>query len=114
MVRARKITDEMAITAAHSIAKYAEKKGIHSERIMPSMDETEVFAETAADVAMEAIKNGVARIKFTRDEVYSKTLADIKEARATMDLLMEKNFIKKPDIKLIEEAAKKAIDAVKK
>jgi malate dehydrogenase (oxaloacetate-decarboxylating) len=114
LVRARKITDEMAIAAAYSIAKYAEKKGISSERIMPSMSETELFAETAADVAMEAIKNGVARIKFTRDEVYNKTLADIKEARATMDLLMDKNFIKKPDIKLIEEAAKKAIDAVKK
>jgi malate dehydrogenase (oxaloacetate-decarboxylating) len=113
LVRARKITDEMALAAAHSIAKYAERKGINPERIMPTMDETEVFAEEAADVAMEAIKNGVARINLSRDEVYTTTLRDIKEARAIMDVLMEKNFIKKPDTSLLEEAAKKAIDTVK-
>ena len=114
LVRSKKITDEMALAAAYSIAKFAERKGIHPDRIMPAMDEVELFAEEAADVAMEAIKNGVARIILTRDEVYNRTLADIREARATMELLMEKNFIKKPDIKLIEDAAKKAIDAVKK
>ncbi len=114
LVRSKKITDEMALAAAYSIAKFAERKGIHPDRIMPSMDETELFAEEAAAVAMEAIKNGVARIILTRDEVYNRTLADIREARAVMDLLMEKNFIKKPDIKLIEDAAKKAVDAVRK
>ena len=114
LVRSKKITDEMALAAAYSIAKYAERKGIHPDRIMPTMDEIELFAEEAADVAMEAIKNGVARTILTRDEVYRRTLADIREARAVMDLLMEKNFIKKPDIKLLEDAAKKAIDAVKK
>ena len=62
---------------------------------------------------MQAIKNGVARIKLTWDEVYNTTLPDIKEARDIMDLLMEKNFIKKPDMKLLEAAAKKAIDSVK-
>ncbi|OHD72408.1 MAG: malate dehydrogenase [Spirochaetes bacterium RBG_16_49_21] len=113
LVRARKITDEMALAAAYSIANYAEKKGIHPERIMPTMDETEVFAQVAADVAMEAIKNGVARIKMSKEEVYNTTIRDIKEARATMELLMKNNFIKEPDVKLLEAAAKKAIDSVK-
>ncbi len=112
LVRARKITDEMAIAAAYSIANYAEKNGINPEKIMPTMDETEVFAQEAADVAMEAIKDGVARVQMTKDEVYNRTLADIKEARDAIDLMMENNFIKKPDIKLLEDAAKKAIDAV--
>jgi len=113
LVRARKITDEMALAAAYSIAHYAEKKGIHPERIMPTMDETEVFAEEATAVAMEAMNNGVARINLTRDAVYETTLRDIKEARAIMDLLMKKEFIKKPDIKLLEDAFKKAVDSVK-
>ena len=95
------------------MANFAQKKGINPDRIMPTMDETEVFAQEAADVAMEAIKNGVARITFTWDEVFDKTMADIKEARDAMGLLMEKNFIKKPDIKLLEDAVKKAVDAVK-
>jgi malate dehydrogenase (oxaloacetate-decarboxylating) len=113
LVRARKITDEMALAAANSIARYAEKTGINPERIMPTMAETEVFAEEAADVAMEAMNDGVARISLTRDAVYETTLRDIKEARAIMDLLMEKEFIKKPDIKLLEAAFKKAVEAVK-
>ncbi len=113
LVRARKITDEMALAAAYSIANFAEKKGIHPERIMPTMDETEVFAEEAAAVAMEAIKNGVARIKLSRDEVYRATLRDINEARDIMKLLMEKDFIKKPELQLLQTAATKAIDSVR-
>ncbi len=113
LVRARKITDEMALAAAYSIAKFAEKKGIHPERIMPTMDETELFAEEAADVAMEAIRNGVARITPSRKEVYDTTLRDIKEAREMMDLLMKKNFIKKPDVKLLEQAVSKAVESVR-
>jgi malate dehydrogenase (oxaloacetate-decarboxylating) len=113
VVRARKITDEMAIAAAYSMANFAQKKGINPDRIMPTMDETEVFAQEAADVAVEAVKNKVARIEKTWDEVFKKTMADIKEARDAMGLLMEKNFIRKPDIKLLEDAVKKAVDAVK-
>ncbi len=113
LVRSRKITDEMAITAAYSVAKFAEKKGIKPDRIMPTMDETEVFAYEAADVAMEAIKNGVARIKISRDEAFKTTLRDIKEARAIVKTLMDKGFIKKPPVKMIEEALKKAIQKVK-
>jgi len=113
LVRARKITDEMALAAAYSIAKFAEKKGIHPEKIMPTMDETELFAEEAADVAMEAIRNGVARITPSRKEVYDTTLRDIKEAREMMDLLMKKNFIKKPDVKLLEQAVSKAVESVR-
>jgi malate dehydrogenase (oxaloacetate-decarboxylating) len=113
IVRARKITDEMAIAAAYSMADFAQKKGITPERIMPTMDETEVFAQEAADVAMAAVKAGVARITYTWQEVFDKTLADIKEARNAMGLLMKENFIKAPDIKLLEDAIKKAVAAVK-
>jgi malate dehydrogenase (oxaloacetate-decarboxylating) len=112
-VRARKITDEMAITAAYSLANFAEKKGIDPENIISKMDETEVFAEEAADVAMEAIKNGVATIERSREDVYKKTLEDILDARKTMDILMENNIIHKPDTSLLEDAVKKAIESVK-
>ena len=113
MVRARKITDEMAIAAAHSVADFAEKTGISPDRIMPNMQETEVFAVEAADVAMQAIKDGVARVELTWDEVYKTTLADINEARAIIDMLQKNEFIKAPDLKLLEEARDKAIAAAK-
>ncbi len=115
MVRARKVTDEMAIAAAHSVADFAaEKKGINPNYIMPTMDETEVFAQEAADVAMQAIKDGVARVKVDWDYVYKQTLADIKEARDAIDLLMKNDFIKTPDIKMLEDARDKAVAAARK
>lgn len=113
IVRARKVTDEMAIQAAYSMANFAEKKGISPDYIMPTMDETEVFATEAADVAMEAIKNGVARIEYDWQTIYDTTLKDIKEARAILDLLMKNDFVKTPDNKMLEDALKKAIDTVK-
>jgi malate dehydrogenase (oxaloacetate-decarboxylating) len=113
MVRARKITDEMAITAAYSMANFAMKKGLNPDYIMPTMEETEVFAQEAADVATQAVKQGVARIQLTHQQVYDTTLREIKEARDTLNLLMKENFVKKPDMALIETAVKKAVDAVK-
>ena len=72
MVRARKITDTMAIAAAHSLADYAEKRGIHVNNIVPNMEEASVFPQEAADVAMQAIKDGVARINITWEEAFQK------------------------------------------
>jgi malate dehydrogenase (oxaloacetate-decarboxylating) len=114
LVRARKITDEMAIAAAYSVANFAEKKGIHPDYIMPTMDETDVFAQEAADVAMTAIKNGVARRELDHATVYKKTLADIHEARAAIDVLMKNDFIKSPGVEMLEAAVQKAVETVKK
>ncbi len=113
LVRARKVTDEMAIAAAYSVANFAEKKGISPSYIMPTMDETEVFATEAADVAQTAIKNGVARLELDWQSAFDRTLRDIKEARAIMDLLMKENFVKKPDSSILENALKVAIETVK-
>jgi malate dehydrogenase (oxaloacetate-decarboxylating) len=113
LVRARKITDEMAIAAAHSLATFAEKGGIGPDRIMPTMDETEVFAQEAADVAMQAIADGVARIKLTHKQVFDMTMAGITEARAIVDSLMKSGFIPQPDEKLIADAVQMAVAAVK-
>ena len=113
LVQATKITDEMAVTAAYSMANYAEKKGINPDYIMPKMDETEMFAHEAADVAMEAIKNGVARLNLTWDEVFNRTMDDIKKTRDTIDMMMEKGFIPEPDEAMLEQALKVAVDTVK-
>ncbi|MGI5939278.1 MAG: NAD(P)-dependent malic enzyme [Thermoleophilia bacterium] len=114
MVRARKITDKMAIAAAHAVADYVQETGISPERIMPSMQETEVFAREAADVAMQAIADGVARVQLTWDEVYNTTLADIQEARRTIALLQESGHIATPDLKMLEDARDRAIAMVRK
>ncbi len=113
LVRAKSVTDEMAVTASYSMANYAEKKGINPDYIMPKMDETDMFAYEAADVAMQAVKDGVARVDTDWDTIYNKTLEDIGLTRQTIDMMMEKNFINTPDKEILEKALKKAVDAVK-
>ncbi len=110
MVRARKITDEMAIAAAESLARYSEKRGINPENITPKMDEADVFPYEAADVAMQAIKDGVARKKMTWKKAYDKAKADIEHARKTTHFLVDHGLIKPVPQKMIDEALKHAIE----
>jgi len=104
LVRARKITDNMAIAAAKSLAKFAEERGISPDNITATMSEAGVFPHEAADVAMQAQKDGVARISMTWQEAYDKAEADIKYSRDMVDALTEQGFISKPPLGIIEEA----------
>ena len=104
LVRARKITDNMAIAAAHSLANYAEKNGIHPNKIVPTMDEADVFPVEAADVAIQAIKDGVARIQLTWEEAYNIAKNDITTARNTIHSLSNQGFVEMPPQHLIDEA----------
>ena len=112
MVRSRKITDEMAIAAANSLADYAEERGINPENIVPTMDEADVFPYEAADVAMQAIEDGVARIELSRDEAYQWAKKDIEYSRGIVDALTDKGFIKEPPQSLLQEALDWAVDNV--
>jgi len=113
LVRARKITDSMAIRCAHSIADFSEKRGISPDNIIASMEETEVFAQEAADVAQQAIAEGVARIKLSWEEVYDRAKADITAARAVFDDMKKLGHIKEPPMELLETALAKAIEGVR-
>ncbi len=112
MVRAKKITDNMAIAAAHSLADYAEKRGINPENIVPSMSEASVFPQEAADVAMQAIKDGVARVKMTWDEAFNKAKEDIDYARGLTDKLTKDGYIKTAPQEMIQEALNWAVEQV--
>jgi malate dehydrogenase (oxaloacetate-decarboxylating) len=113
IVRARKITDNMAIAAAYSQARFAEKNGIHPEKIVPTMDEAEVFPIEAADVAMQAIKDGVARISMTWEDAYNLAKKDIEHARKTIHSLCENNFIEQPPQELIDLALNYVFQQIK-
>ena len=114
LVRAKKITDNMAIAAAHSLADYAEKRGINPENIVPTMDEADVFPIEAADVAMQAVKDGVARINLSWQEAYDKAKTDIEYSRNMTKSLMDTGFIKTPEESMLQEALDKAILEVRK
>jgi len=112
LVRASRVTDKMAIAAAHSLAETARKRGISAESIMPTMDEDGVFAEEAAAVAMQAIEDGVAANPMTREEVIAAAQADIDEARRTVHHLMDNGFIKPPPQSMIDDVVRSTIEAI--
>lgn len=112
MVRARKVSDEMTIVAAKSLASFAENRGIDPENIIATMDETGVFPHEAADVAMQAIKEGLARVEMTREEAFAKADADIKYARATVKTLLDEGFIKEPPQEMLQESLEWALSQV--
>ncbi|MCX8013189.1 MAG: malate dehydrogenase, partial [Rectinema sp.] len=114
LVRARKITDGMAIRCAHSIADYAKSRGIDTENIIATMEETEVFAREAADVAMAAIEEGVARITDTWEHVYEKARADILASRSLTQELMDRGHISPIPEAMLNEVLEFAVAEVRK
>jgi malate dehydrogenase (oxaloacetate-decarboxylating) len=113
LVQAKKITDGMAIRCAHSIADFSEKRGIKADNIIASMEETDVYAQEAADIAQQAIKEGVARINLSWEEVYNRTKADINAVRAMVDDMKRLGYIVEPPAELMEAALAKAIEKVR-
>lgn len=113
MVRARKITDNMAIAAAESIARYSEKRGIDPENITAKMDEAEVFPYEAADVAVQAVKDGVARKPLSWQQAFDIAKADIEHSRKTTQFMVDNGLIKQPPQELLDNALKTAIDQVR-
>ncbi|MBU0929190.1 MAG: NADP-dependent malic enzyme [Spirochaetes bacterium] len=113
LVRARKITDGMAIRCAHSIADFSERRGISPDSIIATMDETEVFAQEAADVAMQAIEEGVARVELSWDEVHDRARADIESARALVEDMKRLGHIAEPPRGMLEAALAEAIGSIR-
>jgi malate dehydrogenase (oxaloacetate-decarboxylating) len=113
LVRARKITDSMAIRCSHSLAEFAERRGIGPESILPDMEESGVFAEEAADVAAQAMADGVARSHLTRDEAYRIASAHIDQSRKAVAALTDAGLIRRPPRELIDEAFTHAVESVR-
>jgi malate dehydrogenase (oxaloacetate-decarboxylating) len=95
-VKARTVTDDMCIAAAEELANFAEQRGINEKDILPRMDEWEVFPREAVACALKSIEQGLARVKPSRQELYERATAIIKNARQSTELLMKQGLIKPP------------------
>ncbi|MCJ7459855.1 MAG: NADP-dependent malic enzyme [candidate division Zixibacteria bacterium] len=95
-VRAKTITDEMVIAAAHELAQTAQDKGINEEYIIPTMDDPEVYTREAVAVGLKAIEQGLARIKPSRTELIEQANRMIKRAREQAEILMSSHLIPTP------------------
>jgi len=96
-VRAKTITDTMAVAAAVELAKYAEENGgISEERILPTMEEWEVYPRVAAAIAVRAVEEGVARRTTTYKEELERAREIIGNARKKVEVLFERGLIPPP------------------
>jgi len=93
-VRARTITDSMAVAAAYELARVGEEEGLQEDKILPTMNSWEVFAREAAAVAIAALEAGVARKYVTWDEEYEHARALIEKSRMSLKVLMDEKIIK--------------------
>ncbi len=94
-VKGRTITDDMCVEAAYALAEYAQKKGISENYIIPKMSEWKAYVEEAVRVALKAIKDGVARVKLSKEELYERAESMMKRARKEVSLFMKTGLIKK-------------------
>jgi malate dehydrogenase (oxaloacetate-decarboxylating) len=92
-VRARTISDEMAIAAAMELAACAEERGIDEGNIISTMDEWEVVPRIAVATAIKAQEQGLAQLRKTGDQIKEESAARIRTVREGLRLLMKEGLI---------------------
>jgi len=92
-VAASTITDEMCIAAAEELARCAECQGLSEKRILPTMDEWEIFPREAAAVALKAIEQGVAKRALTKMKIIENAAKIIGRAQRQTRVLMQEGVI---------------------
>ncbi|MFX1331146.1 MAG: NADP-dependent malic enzyme [Promethearchaeota archaeon] len=93
-VMATTITDEMCIAAAKALADLGAKEA--SERkVIPTMDQWELYPLEATAVGMKAIEQGIARKEWEEKELYKHAENIIRTARAASEMLYREGYIPK-------------------
>jgi malate dehydrogenase (oxaloacetate-decarboxylating) len=93
-VRARTITDNMAMAAALELAACArDEEGLSEGRIVPRMDEWDIYPRQAVATAAAAVKDGVARVSRTPGQIYHAARERISNAMEASRLLMREGLI---------------------
>ncbi|MHA1960463.1 MAG: NAD(P)-dependent malic enzyme [Candidatus Thorarchaeota archaeon] len=96
-VRATTITDEMCIAAAEALADLGEKEATE-KKVIPTMDQWELYPLEATAVGMKAIEQGIARKQWEEKDLYKHAEEIIRVARGSSEMLYKEGFIPKaPD-----------------
>jgi malate dehydrogenase (oxaloacetate-decarboxylating) len=92
--RAHTITDEMCIAAAQALADLGAKEACES-KVIPTMDQWELYPAEATAVGMKAIEQGIARVQWEEKELYKHAEQVIRTARGASEMLYKQGFIPK-------------------
>lgn len=92
-VRARTISDAMAMAAAGELARVAAQQGLREGRILPPMDDLETVLRVSVTTAIKAQEEGIAQLTRTKDQLREQAAVVIGRARAITACLMEAGLI---------------------
>ena len=93
-VRARTISDEMCFAAADAIAMRArDHRDYGPERIMPTMEEWDLFGDIAAAVGLKAQEQGLAGKRLSAAELRESARTRIARSRRMTEIMMEHGVI---------------------
>jgi malate dehydrogenase (oxaloacetate-decarboxylating) len=95
-VRARTISDEMALAAAAALASTAERSGLREDRILPAIDDPEVPARVAVAAATMAERQGLAGLDLSADALHRRACQAIDTSHAAMRALLREGVIAQP------------------
>jgi malate dehydrogenase (oxaloacetate-decarboxylating) len=90
-VRARAITEAMALAAARELAAAAAETGLGEDRILPAMTDWRIHARVAAAVGVAAQAEGLARRTLSYDALYAKACGAIEATREAEAALQAKS-----------------------
>jgi malate dehydrogenase (oxaloacetate-decarboxylating) len=91
-VRARSISDEMALAAAAELASFARERGLE-HGLLPTMLEWHVVPHIAAATARMAQRQGLATLDTPEDVVLADARRRIAESRRALEVLVEAGVI---------------------
>jgi malate dehydrogenase (oxaloacetate-decarboxylating) len=95
-VRARAISEGMALAAARALAACARRAGLAEDRLLPGMGEEDAHVQVAVATARAAVAEGLARRALSPAEMESAAIGHIREARALLDALVKAGVVKLP------------------
>jgi len=92
-VRARAISDSMAIAVAEELAACARERGLGADRLLPPMTDFTAAARVAAAAGAAAATEGLARNPLKRDELERLAREAIGKSRASVQCLVDAGLI---------------------
>jgi malate dehydrogenase (oxaloacetate-decarboxylating) len=98
-VRARSISDEMAMAAAEALADFAQARGVDADNILPRMDEWDAHPRVAAAVGIKAQAQALAGLRRSEAVLFEEARLAIRNARDATTVLMREQIIPDPPAK---------------
>lgn len=95
-VRARAISEGMALAAADALARVAARTGLRDDRLLPGMGEVEAHVQVAVATALAAVGEGLARAPLAREVIEAGARRRIADAQETAALLLREGRIAAP------------------